>query len=356
MPLLTKVMQGDDEELADKVRTALRLPQTLRKRSEVPRDRLGLEAKTLANKSLDAGYLKDAVKYLNAAHENDPLDFEVMLKLGRTHNVMKDDQTAVRWFDLARKSPDPDIATEAKQSFTNLYGPLARFRTTVWMLPFYSSRWRDVFSYGQLKTEIKMKQLPLRPYISVRFIGDTRGELRGGWQPQALSESAFIIGGGLSTKSWQGITAWFEAGAAVRYRRAAQNTGLGDLRGGFSFARGIGNLMRKESHGLFAETNDDGVFISRFQNDFLLYSQNRAGWTFSDKLQLLWNWNATIDTKRQYWANFIEAGPGARFRLPSMPFLFTVNALRGSYLVNEGNPRGPVYYELRAGFWYAYTL
>jgi hypothetical protein len=41
-------------------------------------------AKTMAEKSLKAGYLNDALRYLLAAQEADPQDFEVMLKLGWT--------------------------------------------------------------------------------------------------------------------------------------------------------------------------------------------------------------------------------------------------------------------------------
>ncbi len=33
----------------------------------------------------------------------------------------------------------------------------------------------------------------------------------------------------------------------------------------------------------------------------------------------------------------------------------TVNLLRGAYLVNQGNPRGPNFYDLRMGVWYAFT-
>jgi hypothetical protein len=35
--------------------------------------------------------------------------------------------------------------------------------------------------------------------------------------------------------------------------------------------------------------------------------------------------------------------------------MFSVNALRGNYLVQDGNPRGPVFYDLRVGFWYAFV-
>ena len=75
------------------------------------------------------------------------------------------------------------------------------------------------------------------------------------------------------------------------------------------------------------------------------------------QVQLSWNWNVTVDFKRQYWANYVETGPGIRMRIPSFPrhMLLSVDALRGFYLINEGNPRAPVYNDLRAGIWYAFT-
>jgi hypothetical protein len=67
--------------------------------------------------------------------------------------------------------------------------------------------------------------------------------------------------------------------------------------------------------------------------------------------------NATADAHRQYWANFAETGPGVRFRFDALHVspLVSVSFLRGVYLVNEGNPRGPNYNELRVGVWYAVT-
>jgi hypothetical protein len=35
--------------------------------------------------------------------------------------------------------------------------------------------------------------------------------------------------------------------------------------------------------------------------------------------------------------------------------LFSISFLRGAYTENEGNPRRPNYYDVRAGFWYAFT-
>ena len=96
--------------------------------------------------------------------------------------------------------------------------------------------------------------------------------------------------------------------------------------------------------------------MSRFGDDFLMYSQNRPGFS-AGKVQFYWNCNLTTDTQRQYWANSAETGPGLRFHLPNTPraLLFSLNGLRGAYLTNAGNPRSPNYYDFRAGFWYAFT-
>jgi hypothetical protein len=106
-------------------------------------------------------------------------------------------------------------------------------------------------------------------------------------------------------------------------------------------------------HGVYAETNDDLVYVRRFDKDTLVYSQNRTGYTFRQHTQMYWNWNLTTDVKRQYWANSLEAGPGVRLRVGAI--LFSVDTLRGAYLVNAGNPHAPFYNDLRIGAWYAFT-
>jgi thioredoxin-like negative regulator of GroEL len=307
--------------------------------------------KLLGEQSLDKGFLNDALKYLHAAHENDPMDFEVMLKLGWAYNILKDDREAVRWFSLARNSPDAKTAAEASKAYGNLNPSLKLLRTTVWAFPTISTRWRDTFMYAQAKTELRLA-FPVHPYVSLRFIGDARGAVRLGANisPQNLSESSVIVGLGLASTPWRGLMAWFEAGEALRYVIPHGDTGraLPDYRGGISYAKTLRGPNR-----LFAETNDDGVFISRFGNDSLLYSQNRTGRTFGENVQVYWNWNATVDATGEYWANTVETGPGVRFRLN--PLQFTVNFLRGAYLVNLGNPYRPNFNDVRIGVWYAFT-
>jgi Tfp pilus assembly protein PilF len=323
------------------------------------------DVKTLGLRSLEKGYLADALKYLQLAHEADPQDFEVMLKLGWAFNMLKDDETAWHWFDLARHSPDSGVAEEASRAYRNLAPSQELFRTTFWAFPIYSSRWQDLFGYAQAKTELRLRRVPfLHPYVSVRLLGDVRGEVNAAFGPEYLSERSIIFAGGLATQSWHGVTGWFEAGEALIYDETPtqRRRWMPDYRGGVSYAKGFGNLLTKGSHGKFAETNMDGVFISRFSDDSILYSQNRAGYTLRSAeglgglhSQVVWNANLTADAKRQYWANYVETGPGMRFRFENSPFLFSVSLLRGAYLVNEYNPRRPNYSELRMGVWYAFT-
>ena len=365
-PLLDQVLKGKDEELADRVRVALKLSQTLRKRTPSAQQ-TSEEAKALAEKSLKAGYLKDALKYLTIAHENDPVDFSVMLKLGWVYNILHDDREAVKWFNLASKSPDASIANEASQASRNLAPGFARFRTTAWAFPFFSSRWHDAFGYGQVKTEMKLGNLPFHPYISMRFVGDIRGTIGSTLSnpaPQYLSETSVIFGVGLATVTRHGFTGWFEAGEAVKYLTSRKDVGsmIPDYRGGIAYAKGFGHLLNS-AKGFFFENNEDGIFVSRFQNDVLLYTQNRSGYTFARsellgfQAQFYLNYNATVDRLHEYWANYAEIGPGLRFRFAGLPksMLFSVNFLRGAYLVNQDNPRRPNFFDLRAGFWYAFS-
>ncbi|MSV31946.1 MAG: tetratricopeptide repeat protein [Bryobacterales bacterium] len=361
LSLLDKVLKGDDDDLSDRVRIALKMPKTLRRRPVTPRAEVTIEAKVLAEKSYHKGYMKDALKYLTIAHESDPLDFDVMLRLGWANNILKNDNDAVRWFDLARRAPDNKIAAEAHNAYKNLASGHSLLKTTFWALPMFSSRWQDVFAYSQLKTEIKLASLPIKPYFSARLLGDARGIERSRTttaNPQYLSESAAILGVGLATPVKNGVSAWAEAGTALSYRsRTDQARAAPDFRGGLVIARLIGNPLGAEKPGWFADTANDAVFVSRFNNDIILVSQNKFGWTLNPNLQTFAAANVNTDAKSQYWANFVEFGAGIRTRWAALPpnVHFTLQALRGVYTRNEGNPRRPNYFDIRAGFWYAIT-
>ncbi len=149
--------------------------------------------------------------------------------------------------------------------------------------PRRTSRWHDLFAYAQAKTELNRPAWLARPYLSLRFVGDTHGAVEPGigFAPQYLSENAVIAALGVATRTWHGAAGWFEAGEQLRYRPTSTDPSFmsPDYRGGVSYAKGVGHLLTQGSHGLFAETNDDAVYVRRFENDTLFYSQNRTGYT-----------------------------------------------------------------------------
>jgi Tfp pilus assembly protein PilF len=357
-PLFDRVLAGKDVGLANRVRAVLHMPQVGSGGAADLANGEHVDPKTMAERSMKAGYIQDAVKYFRVAHEADPSDYSIMLGLARALNILGQDTEAVRWFNMARLSPDAAISAQATRAWKNLRASTEPVRLSAWVYPMWSSRWHDVFGYAQAKAEFRTPW-PVRPYLSVRFVGDSRvsESLPGVVAPQYLSESSIIVGVGLATKPWHGAMLWGEAGNSMSYVNGHK---LPDYRGGLSASRGWGHGLRGESAGVFADTTLDAVFVSRFDNDFLVYSQSRGGYTFGYgelRAQLFWNANLTVDAQRQYWANFVETGPGLRFTAGWLPpsMYFTVSAMEGVYLVNTGNPKGPSFSDLRAGVWYAFT-
>lgn len=318
----------------------------------------------LATKSLEKGYLKDALKYLQQLHEANPEDAATTLRLGWTYNMLKLDREAVKCFDLARRSGDGKVAGEAERAYRNLAPSLRPVRVTAWMLPFYSRRWRETFGYGQVKAEFRTPLRGVRPYVSARLIGDLgRGRgltgPAGQAAPGALSESAVVLGAGLVTERKRGWMAWGEAGGSWQYfaKKFAMPTIRSDYRGGVNYAKAWGAANLGSEGGWFGASTFDGVFLSRFGNNTLFYGQNRVGWHVGGApVQVYVNLNLTGDVLRTDWANFAEVGPGVRWKAPGMPaglYLFA-DAVYGRHLV-RGGTRDRRYIDVRAGVWYAFT-
>jgi tetratricopeptide (TPR) repeat protein len=328
----------------------------------------GPDAKGMGKKSLALGYVQDAIKYLRQAHEQNPDDAEVMLKLGWAYNLAKDDADALPWFDQARHAGDPRIAAEATKAYHVLNGDTLP-QTTVWLLPMYSSRWNDLFSYGQVKRTVplpwKQANKLFSLYLSTRFDGDIKGTVHTAFGPGYLSGTAFILGAGIASRNWHHLTAWGEAGEGVKYLPNQKDAAVPDYRGGLNFAKGFGSLLSSRTPGWFYETTGDAVYVSRFDKDWLFYSQHRAGHTFrvwrETSVQLLFNANYVRDVKGEYWANSLEIGPGVKLHFRWMPpnVYLSLDLLRGVYTdgpyLDNMFHRHYNYNDIRAGFWFAKT-
>lgn len=344
-PLLERVMKSGDAALLGKVQQALKASR----KTEITA--VNLDARQMAERSYQAGYLQDALRFYRLAQERNPDDEQLLLRIGFTLNMLKRDREALDWFGRARRSADTHVAAEAEKAYRNLRPDYAPVRTTVWMFPFYSSRWSNVLSYGQAKAELRLGSLPIRPYLSVRFVGDSSRLTRAGLvMPGALSEEAAIAAVGVSTRTYRGLMAWGEAGSAISLFGRRMRP---DYRAGVSHARGWGHQMGGERGGWFFTTNEDAVFVSRFENNTLFYAQNRLGYTLGRRVQALVNANCTTDVRRLWWGNFCETGPGVRWKAGSL--VFSVDWLFGRHLIRAGNPYRQSYSDFRAGVWYAHT-
>lgn len=320
--------------------------------------------KVMAFRSLEKSYLVDALRYFREANEDDPTDGEVMHGLGRTYNLLGHDDEALAWFDRSRRAG----WTEAERDYRSLRASNRRISIGGWALPMYSSRWGQGLFYGQVKGELKLKGTRLRPYLSARLIADTQGDATdkrvNPLFPAYLSETAVILGVGVSAPLGHGLYAWGEAGEAISYLGRRTDGGLmrPDYRAGVFWLRGYGSSLNGARRGWFGEHTADGVYVSRFQGNVVGYSQNRTGYTLNGndgavQLQAHWNWNATLDTKREYWANFVETGPGIRMRFRNLPpsMVFRFDMVRGVYLLNRYNPLSPNFWDFRGGVWYAFA-
>ena len=280
---------------------------------------------------------------------------EVTLKLAWALNQADRNEDAISYFMMARKATDKKIAAEATRAYHTLNGDVVP-ETTTWILPMYSSRWNDFFTYGQMKRSLPIPGLNafnkiLTFYASTRFMGDVKSSVA----PhvvgsQYLSESSVIFALGAATHPWHHLLGWVEAGEAVNYLPWRKDIGLAtpDYRGGVSYSKGFGYLLGSEKPGQFYETTDDAIYVSEFDKDWLFYSQHRAGRTFhvgeSTKFQLLMNGNYMRDVKQQYWANAIEFGPGIKLHPAWLPsnlyfrqtscavFIWTIYTIRANQI------------------------
>ena len=111
-----------------------------------------IDAWVMAERSIKAGYMKDAVKYLEAAHEDGsaPTSTSSSNSAGPTTSCTRTE--AFRWFDLARKSPDPRSPPKPARPGRSC-APARALSHLRLGVPLFSTRWHDVFSYGQVKIE-----------------------------------------------------------------------------------------------------------------------------------------------------------------------------------------------------------
>lgn len=366
--LLERVRREGPADLAQKAGAALRQlgappADTLIGPVGEPQDEVQRH-KQLGYASIQKNYLQAAAREFEEVYKLNPKDYQAIMQLGYLYNVMKRDDIAVRWFKLARSSPDPKMAAEARRAVSNLSWPLRKVVSTFWVQPFISSRWNDAFGYGQLKTEFRIPGLPFKPYLGLRFIGDTRTRT-GGVLPQIYSEDGVIVSGGLVGRVYKNLFAWGEAGnqlTFLRNRPPGLNRSTPDYRGGFSYGQVLGPKLFSKEPGLFMDVTNDAVYLSRYGHNAIFYTQTKYGYQFRPWKgfyhQPFLAANVLADARGDYYNNFVEVGPGYRFGFIKFSRMNAYVALiRGAYTTQGRRAinfsHGPNYWDLRVVIWFA---
>jgi hypothetical protein len=115
-----------------------------------------------------------------------------------------------------KRQPGRSCRRTLRKHIATSTNPINYSRYQCGFIRFIPPRWNDVLAYGQVKTELR-KNRWIQSYVSIRFIGDTRVTI-GEYSPEELSESSFILAGGVHTTPWHGVTGWFEAGVGDELR------------------------------------------------------------------------------------------------------------------------------------------
>jgi len=93
---------------------------------------------------------------------------------------------------------------------------------------------------------------------------------------------------------------------------------------------------------LFFENNEDGIFVSRFQNDFCSTRRTRrihlraAGIFGRFTKSVVLEFQRHVDRLHEYWANFVESGrPAIPLSCHAEIDAVFRNFVRGVYTMNE---------------------
>ena len=313
--------------------------------------------------SLAKSYLPAAAAEFEAVHRLEPGDDEAVLQLGYIYNQLKRDAEALRWFRVAGESSNAVVARKARVAIHNLTQSNRKAITTLWAMPFWSTRFDSAFGYGQIKTEWRNARLPFRPYLSMRMIGDSRTRT-GGTRPQILSDDGVVVAAGLQARLARNVFAWGEAGNAIsglRERPRGLQRSEPDYRGGVAFAKTWGPSLFQDEPGRFVETTLDGVYLSRFGHNVIGYAQTKAGYQLP-KIRGVFQQpflavNLVHDIRGDYFNHLLEVGPGYRVGLDQFKrFSVYLAALHGVYTSKGSRMQlagRPNYWDVRLVLWYA---
>lgn len=267
------------------------------------------------------------------------------------------------FFKYATKSPDKELALRAQNSMTNLSGQQTKFL----LPPYFSEVFFDPFSQSRFGLTVRpliiragleeFNKWQTKQYAYFRRTDDNKSASLG-QIPQIYEDNVQILGIGFQVTPIPQIpiVAFAEGGGAYDLIYRNRERWRGDIRGGLMYYQEFGarpayfdKWTVKPKYYSYAYA--DSIYFSRYKNNVIssvrTHQGVRAAQYRSTMLNLYVAGHAIVDTRREFFNNIAEIGPGIGF-IPSNRYKVEIRfeALRGMYLPVGGssfNPYGKYY-------------
>lgn len=293
------------------------------------------------------GDLYQAIHYFTQAY-NLSYEAEIAMQLAYLYSQLNDNKTAYQYFTLATRSCNHDLAWRANNALTKLVGQ----QTKILPSPFFSETYFNPFSQSRFGLTVlpfifrlgleQNNRFLTKEYLFLRRTQDNRSANLGEIS-QIYEDNVQITGIGGQIRFFKRIplVSFLEIGAAYDLVYRNRSPWRWDLRSGFMYFENLGKKPAyydtvKFGSGYYADWYGDATYFTRYNNLIGLIRTHqgiRLLEYHSSMLNVYMTGRVIADTRREFFNNIAEVGPGISF-VPSNRFHLEVRFehLKGMYL------------------------
>ena len=317
--------------------------------------------------AIEEGRIDDAVALFKRVYAITHAPEEAM-QIGYLYSSLDQNKQAYHYFHLATESSDPKLSWIAQDAMTRFAGQQTKafpkpYYGEFFAMPFTQNRFGITVTQfiGRLGVEL---DLPMRPraYTFTRRTQDNRandlGEL-----PQLYEDNVWVtgVGGQIFPFKKLPLFVYVEAGGAYDLYDRARDRWRPDLRAGFMYYQEVGarpSYFSKPTYSTnyYAIWYAEMTYFSRYDNNVIASVRTHQGIRLfqyqSSMVNLFVRGRVIEDTRRDFYNNFAELGPGLAI-IPSNRYNFEIHLdyINGMYLPaggREPNPYSKYYSNKRA--------
>ena len=294
------------------------------------------------------GHRIEAINYFtrvyNLTHQP-----EIAMQLAYLYDQINNKPIAYQYLQIAARSQDRNLSLSAENAMTNLAGLQTKalprpYYSEIFFSPFYESRFG--LTVVPLIWRVGIEQdnrFKTKEYAFLRRTQDNRSANLG-LISQLFEDNVQITGVGGQLAPFKGlpIIGYLEVGAAYDLLYQNRDRWRGDLRGGLMYYQDFGKRPAyfdtlKMSHDYYSDWYADATYFSRYNNNVIGVIKTHQGVRLlqykSSMLNLYMTGRVFGDTRREFFNNYAEVGPGIAF-VPSNRFnlQLRVEQVKGVYL------------------------